>query len=159
MPTPVYVICAENVVIDQRTNLATIVNALEKVECRTGPSSGKPAKHTKKGAQSHDAAQVAFPFKSIAVWRRDRSDADNDQIEVEHIMVSPSRKRVAITRNQFSFGEGKQLYRLMVHYQTIPVDLRKSGKLILEVRARKLGTRQWITQSYIIDVVFIEQGE
>ena len=146
MPKPVFIICAENIAVDQDSNLVSIFNALENIQVNVqvsiSPRRGKKAK-----------TQLVIQqrlFKAVAVWMREEDDVDK-KFESQMAIILPDETEKATETTPFTFSPGpKQLQRFVLS-STIP-PLAKSGIMRVQSRVRKLGRKRWMVQDYPISI-------
>jgi hypothetical protein len=140
MPRPLYIICSEDGSQDAITNLMSFFNVLEKilfVRHRDGDT--QPA--------------LLFKFHAVSVWTREETDSPEDEFESELSMYTPPNgNRVSLGgSHRFKFEAGRRFMRIASRYQG-PAPFESSGILRFESRIRKVGTEEWTTQEYSLEV-------
>ncbi len=138
MASPVYIVCAESGSEDVFTGLASLYNVIDGlVADETSPN----------GAARFQSMRI------VAVWRADRADDYKDEFESEtRLFFEPQGKMSeAIFPQTFRFTRGRPRHRITNVLGAM--DIRGSSALRVESRIRPLGSDQWLSQSYWIDVI------
>jgi hypothetical protein len=148
MPSPSYIICCETGTEDKYTGLASLFNVIDRIVVR---------RHTR---QTPDGGAVKSgpTIRIVAVWR---AVGDHDyQAEFEselNLLLSPIGKETTLHSDTFRFLPDKSRHRIVVIIGAL--DLDQSGLLVFESRIRRLGDPDWLSQSYVVDVVVMPSDQ
>lgn len=135
MPSPIYILCAHDVIEDKKTNLVTIVKIIEILilsRADTEPT-------------QEDALAVASThLKMVCVWKKEEGD-DGREFEAE-VRFLQNDARLGEAKSRFSFDETSDLKR---HVLEFPANVfQEAGWATIESRIRPAGTEEaWISQS------------
>jgi hypothetical protein len=152
MPKPIFILCSESQSQDRRSNLLSVFNIIERVEVK---AQAKPTDEPK------DVVLVEMlSFAVTAVWRRTEDDADGDEYDSEMVLHLPGPEDKKLTKDTGPFTLGpldKPLQRITLLVK-MPM-IKASGKLVAESRIRKKGTDDWLSQTYVLPVIFDESPD
>jgi hypothetical protein len=141
MPRPVFILCAEAVVVDKLTNFTSVFEIIEKVNFQR---------------MDNPPPEVIpippfFKMAIIGTWMRNPDEGDDVQFENEFLLtIPPDNKEIALVKTEFSFSPGKHLFRFIAKFNA-PLPLEGSGMMEAINRVRRKGDQQWASlQSYPI---------
>ncbi len=142
MPKPVYIICAEGVTEDKRTNLLSFFNIVEKLIAE--PLSEKGEKPSK---------SPIFQLRTVAVWMREESDPVDQEFEAQLQLIMPPNDEIVTAPNisRFRFKEGSFLVRITLQFMGDP-PIKGAGVLRVVCLVRPVGSEEWQRQEYPIIV-------
>ena len=141
MPSPVYIICAHDVIEDKLTNSVSIFKVVEKVIARKGPP-----------YEPFSLPPVTL-LKAIAVWSKEGGD-EGHEFESE-MTINVGDEVVGRAKSDFQFTPEAELHRIIMAF---PVMLAVKEDCVVTVknRIKKSGDENWIEQSYPITWVVVE---
>lgn len=141
MPSPVYIICAHDIVENKATNVVSIFNVVEKI--------------TASRAQAGESVPLPHVtlLKAIAVWRKEEGD-EGQEFESE-MTVRAGDEELGRATSVFQFDATAGLHRIIL---TFPVMLavQEDGVVTVRSRIRRADNGDWIEQSYPIAWEFIQ---
>lgn len=154
MPVPVYIICADEMIEDKRTNKASLFNVFDRVI--VVPSSGGPDAQKLIQIKPGEAVPM-IPLSVVLVSTWLKEDADfGVSFDQQLAIISPSRKTFLIDLPQIEMGDDreKRFQRQAVRLESTP-PLFEPGLWFFEMRIRKAGkSGEWITQRLPFSVDF-----
>lgn len=148
MPKPVYIICAEGVTEDRRTNLVSLFNVLEKLTATVEPDGDNEEKVQR---------LPLLRFRALAVWMREESDPLDQEFEAKlQLIIPPDGEEITLpVRRRFKFKEGGHLQRISLTFEGGP-PMKGPGTLRVLSLVRAVGSEEWLRQEYPIFVEFKE---
>jgi len=138
MPAPQYIICCQNVTQDAQTGLIDHFHVIESLR----PVSDATAEQN----------NVA-PIRSLVVttvWRRLPIDPIEQEYESINEMVTPEGESRQTSSKTFTFQPESQTIRFILHLTPIP--MMEPGQFVIKSKIRPVGSQEWITQEYVIDI-------
>ena len=142
MPKPVYILCAEHVIVDRESNLVSITSVFEKLEINL------QVRKTHPGEMPHGVYRID-KAKSIAVWAKIEGD-ESQTFEWMFKVTNPDGMESATDVGLFEFERGRFLHRFIVTLELGTID--QSGVLKIASLVRRQGASTWQEQSYDIIV-------
>jgi hypothetical protein len=144
MPKPLFIIVCQSGAEDKDTGLISLFHVVDRIDAQI-------LKIPPEGLKGTVLVQD-MPLKVVATWIKDDDESYDQEYEFQVVGLMPPDGTVGFSSNgSFRFSEGKPRHRLTanVHGQ-LPV--KGSGTLLVESKVRKVGTQDWIVQSYPIQV-------
>jgi hypothetical protein len=97
------------------------------------------------------------PIRVVAVWQATEADFDTDFEADFRALLPPREADNQLFSTSFRFLRDKPRQRFTVDL-TLPLFDVVPGLIVVESRIRRGTDADWLTQSYTIDVVVIDQG-
>lgn len=141
MARPVYLICSESGSEDKETGLVSHFTVVEKIQFR-------PIDATNLGpGQAIAVPQSAFSV--TAVWMREKDETADDWFDYSLVVLAPDNEPILGAGGQFQFTRPLHRFTFRSH---LTFAFNQSGLVVVESKIRKVGTKDWLTQSYPIVV-------
>lgn len=151
MPKPVYILLAHNIVQDKDTNLLSVSGVIERVDVRM--------RRAIEGA-AHNLHRDEIPFnagmfKLVAVWMREPEDVGVDFEHKFSIEMDGAEPHTEIRPYAFSGDQTKTLQRIIVTLRGFPIPATP-GIVLLKSSLRRVGSENWVSQQYPVQVNIYE---
>lgn len=143
MPEPRYMICAEDVIVDNATNLVTFIKVIDRLLISVHPDP----------PQNVDPARRGWiKICAFATWSRLEEESHDQVFDFELAVLRPGHEEEIALNGQFSFEDGEEK----------KFDLRLQGAVVrqpgfFEVisRVRPEGQAEWQSQSFRVPVTMV----
>jgi hypothetical protein len=143
MPRAVYIFCANMVIEDKETGLASALQIVDKLQTVSIPVEQTPP-----------GQAIAFLWPGLAVlgaWLAEPTDNTGDEYDLEIRFILPGGGQTQdLAKTTFKIGvpdPTKPLFRFVVRFAS-PPQITTPGTMFVESRIRKTGTQDdWKSQS------------
>lgn len=145
MPIPMYIICSQGAATDKDTGVYSIFEVIDKIiitEIPT-PKAGEGVVYIERQR-----------FVITATWMIDSKNGESfdEQFELHLLVRMDGGETIMDNTQNFSFvGPDKSIYR-MTYNMLGMMPIKNSGTLVIESRARKVGSQSWKSQHYRVMV-------
>jgi hypothetical protein len=147
MPESSYIICCESGTEDKFTGLASLFNVVDRIHAKR-PAPVNPGDST-------PILLNAISLRIVAVWRA-VGDGDFEgefQSEVRMTLLPLNDVQILLS-DTFRFQLDKSRHRIVIIIGGLTAG--ESGQLVVESRIKRPDAAEWLTQSYVVDVLVDE---
>lgn len=145
MPNPVYIICSESGTEDKYTGAASHFNIIDRIIGTTKTIAENPDKGSYFRANS-------LSVRVVAVWRADEeSDFEGNFQSELRMRLLPKNEDAILQSDLFVFLREKPKHRITIIING--VQALEAGQIVFESRIKRPEDPDWLTQSYVIDVM------
>lgn len=155
MARPLFTICCQSCSVDQDTNMLSVFHILEGLDLTVDSSTAEPIpKDTvailEEKKKNPRLRVPSLSFVGISVWCRDKFDTADQEYEFEVLLAKPGEDEpMVVETGRLKFI--RRAHRFMVHFD-VNNPWNKSGECRFEVRLRKPGKPEWLSQDYLFEV-------
>ena len=145
MPIPMYIICSQGATTDKDTGSYSIFEVVDKLILTEIP---KPK------AGEGVVLIERQRFVITATWMIDIKNGESFDDEYDiHLLVSmEGGEKVMDDQQKFKFVGPDKIIHRMTYNMIGMMPIKNSGTLVIECRARKVGSPSWKSQSYRVVV-------
>lgn len=144
MPSPVYILCCESGAEDKESGRASHFNIIDRIELRVA--------HVQKSETEKVLIISTMPFRIIAVWQATEERDFEAEVESEmRVFLPPDNKEWIVHSEPFRFLREKPRQRFTIAIQGLA--FQGPGRLLAESRIRRSGDPDWMTMTYLVEIV------
>ncbi len=95
--------------------------------------------------------RISIPFRIVSVWRAEEGDFDGGFEHEMRITLFPKDETAVLLEGPFLFLRDKPRHRTTIVIAGFKAT--QSGQLVAQSRIKRSEASEWMTQSYVVDVV------